>query len=46
MVKCELEFVCDGVCGKLLGCEQHTCGLSCHTGECNKCEVIVSQGDF
>ena len=44
MVKCEVQLVCGGVCGKLLSCEQHTCSLTCHAGDCDTCQVMVTQG--
>lgn len=30
---------CGGVCGRKLGCGNHSCGDMCHQGECKKCEV-------
>ena len=44
LVKCEVQLVCAGVCGKLLECGQHTCSLTCHAGACDTCQVMVTQG--
>nr|CCC89923.1 unnamed protein product [Trypanosoma congolense IL3000] len=30
-------FECDEVCGKLLDCEKHFCGVLCHEGPCPVC---------
>ncbi|KAG7176998.1 protein shuttle craft-like [Homarus americanus] len=44
-VKCSVTepFICDGVCGKLLNCEGHTCEKSCHKGQCVDCEHQIQQ---
>ena len=34
------DLSCAGVCGKKLGCGNHTCDDVCHPGECTPCAVI------
>ncbi|CAE6495553.1 unnamed protein product [Rhizoctonia solani] len=31
---------CGQPCGRLLGCEKHTCQLECHAGACTPCQVV------
>ncbi|GAV90902.1 LOW QUALITY PROTEIN: hypothetical protein CFOL_v3_34302, partial [Cephalotus follicularis] len=31
------NFSCNGVCGKVLDCDVHTCGEVCHEGPCPEC---------
>ncbi|CUA77138.1 FKBP12-associated protein 1 homolog [Schizosaccharomyces pombe 972h-] [Rhizoctonia solani] len=31
---------CGQPCGRLLGCEKHTCQLECHPGPCTPCQVV------
>ena len=45
-VKCEVALVCDQVCGRLLSCGAHTCGDTCHVGECAPCQVTLRQRCF
>jgi transcriptional repressor NF-X1 len=33
---------CGQPCGKLLGCEKHTCQVECHPGPCAPCQVVDS----
>ena len=46
-VKCTKEFEgatsysCEDVCGKVLGCGNHSCDRICHEGECEGCERDV-----
>ena len=37
-----LNFLCDGICEKTLGCGNHQCKEKCHSGDCSPCELIVS----
>ncbi|TFK20660.1 hypothetical protein FA15DRAFT_673293 [Coprinopsis marcescibilis] len=31
---------CGNVCGRMLSCGKHACSKTCHSGECDKCEVL------
>ncbi|KAG9092665.1 FKBP12-associated protein [Ceratobasidium sp. UAMH 11750] len=31
---------CGQPCGRLLGCEKHTCELECHPGPCSPCAIV------
>ncbi|CAH1179658.1 unnamed protein product [Phaedon cochleariae] len=31
------EWSCNGICGKVLECQKHTCPNPCHRGECKPC---------
>jgi len=45
-VKCEVDLVCDQICEKMLNCGQHSCTRSCHQGDCDPCEILLTIGCY
>ena len=39
-----LTIKCELVCDRLLNCGRHFCKAKCHSGSCDKCEVLLTQG--
>jgi len=45
-VKCEVDLVCDQICEKLLNCGQHSCTRTCHQGNCDPCDILLTIGCY
>eukprot|EP01060_Flectonema_neradi_P035543 TRINITY_DN6575_c0_g1_i1.p1 TRINITY_DN6575_c0_g1~~TRINITY_DN6575_c0_g1_i1.p1 ORF type:complete len:648 (+),score=72.07 TRINITY_DN6575_c0_g1_i1:49-1992(+) len=36
----QATYSCGEICGKKLGCGNHTCKLPCHFGDCGECDLL------
>jgi len=45
-VKCGYPVDCDQICGKTLNCDVHQCKSVCHVGDCDACDVVITQTCF